>query len=191
MTITTGDSETTQIRVSLCFDLAFVHHGWIYERPIAQHARTTCKLRGVNLVAPHDVHDPNVLRQQIVGNDPAVATPPHSFSAHDGAAIITGERYQLVQPRSESVRRRVISIVSEGGDPPECVGRRRRSLFPVPQPAKSRQMSITYSSITERSGESIGVELRIRPRARDRTHIDKQIDAYLLEKSQKLVDRMC
>ena len=50
-------------------------------------------------------------------------------------------------------------------------------------------MSITYSRVTQRSGESIGVELRIGPRARDRTHIDEQIDAYLLEQSQKFGDR--
>ena len=50
-------------------------------------------------------------------------------------------------------------------------------------------MSITYSRITERSGESIAVKLRIRPRARDRTHIDEQIDVYLLEQRQEFVDR--
>ena len=44
-------------------------------------------------------------------------------------------------------------------------------------------MSIMYSRITERSGESIGVELRIGSRARDRTHINEQIDAYLLQQS--------
>jgi len=39
-------------------------------------------------------------------------------------------------------------------------------------------MSVRYPSAGERFGESIGVELRICPRARDRTHIDEQIDAY-------------
>ena len=42
-------------------------------------------------------------------------------------------------------------------------------------------MSITYSRVTQRSGESIDVELRICSRARDRTHINEQIDAYLLQ----------
>jgi hypothetical protein len=50
-------------------------------------------------------------------------------------------------------------------------------------------MPVTYPGATERFGESIGVELRIRPRARDRTHIDEQIGAYLLEQSQKFGDR--
>lgn len=59
----------------------------------------------------------------------------------------------------------------------------------MPQTAKSRQVSIGYPSTTERFGESIGVELRIRPRARDRTHIDEQIDAYLLEQIQEFADR--
>ena len=44
-------------------------------------------------------------------------------------------------------------------------------------------MSITYSRVTQRSGESIGVELRIGPGTRDRAHINEQIDAYLLQQS--------
>jgi hypothetical protein len=42
-------------------------------------------------------------------------------------------------------------------------------------------MSITYSRVSQRPGEGIGVELRIGSRARNRTHIDEQIDAYLLQ----------
>ena len=136
-----------------------------------------------------NVHDGNALRQQIVGNDAAVAAPPHSLSAHDGAAIVTRERSQIIQSGSESARCRVIGIVPERDDPPECIERWRRALFPVSQAAKSREMPVTYPSATERFGESIGVKLRIRPRARDRTHIDEQIDAYLLEQKQEFVNR--
>ena len=50
-------------------------------------------------------------------------------------------------------------------------------------------MPVTYLDATERFGESIGVKLRIRPRARDRTHVDEQVDAYLLDQSQKFGDR--
>ena len=127
----------SQSPVILCFDLLFLP-GRIYKRPIGQHVRARCKFRGVDLAAPHDVHDPNALRQQIVGNDAAVAAPPHSFSAHDGAAIVTGERSQLIQSGAESVRCRVIGIVPEGGDMPERIERSWRALLPVPQPAKSR-----------------------------------------------------
>ena len=59
----------------------------------------------------------------------------------------------------------------------------------MPQTAKNRQVPVTYPSATQRLGESIGVELRVRPRARNRTHIDQQIDAYLLEQSRKFGDR--
>ena len=119
-----------------CFDRLCC--GRIYERPVGQHMRAERKLRGIDLTAPHDVHDRNALRQQIVGNDAAVATPPHGFSTHDRAATVTGERSELVQSCSESVRCRVIGIVPEGGDMPERIERSWRPLFPVPQPAKSR-----------------------------------------------------
>ena len=102
----------------LCFGIFFLH-GWIHKRPIGQHARARRKLRRIDLVAPHDVHYRNFLRQKIVRNDAAVAAPPHSFRAHDGAAIVAGERSQLVQSGSECFSCGVIGIVPEGGDPPE------------------------------------------------------------------------
>ena len=110
----------------------------IRERSIGLRTRTRCNLGGVDLVESHDVHDRNALRQQIVGNDAAVATPPYGFGTHDRAAIVTGERSQLVQSCSESVRCGVIGIVPEGGDMPERIKRSWRPLFPVPQPAKNR-----------------------------------------------------
>jgi hypothetical protein len=45
-----------------------------------------------DLVVPHDVRHRNPFRQQVVGDDAAVAAPPHSFSTHNGAAIVTRER---------------------------------------------------------------------------------------------------
>ena len=101
----------------------------IHNRSVGQRLRARCQLRGVDLIAPHDVHYRNSLCQQIVGNDAAVAAPPHGFSAHDGAAIVAGQRSQLIQSGSESVRCRVIGIVPEGGDPPECIERWRRAFF--------------------------------------------------------------
>ena len=124
--------------------------------------------------------------QQIVGNDTTMAAPPHSFSTHDGAAIVAGERSQLIQSGAECFSCRVIRIVSEGGDLPECIERWHRTLFPVSQTAKSRQMLVGYPSGGERFRESIGVELRVRPRAWDRPHVDDQIHRDLLEQSQNL-----
>jgi hypothetical protein len=59
----------------------------------------------------------------------------------------------------------------------------------VPQTAKGRQMTVGDPSIQERFRESISVELRIRPRARDRAHIDEQVHGHLPEQSYKFFDR--
>lgn len=196
---TAGGSETTQIvgrreRCDLpggssCWRKDFFPRGRIYKRPVRPHTRAGRKLRGVDLVEPHDVHHRSALRQQVVGNDTTMAAPPHRFSAHDRAAIVAAQRSQLIQSASECFSCRVIGIVSEGSDLPERIERWCRALFPVPQTAKNRQMSVGYSSAGERFGESLGVELRSCRRARDRTHIDEQIDGYLLEQSQEFADR--
>src|SRR6185437_11150891 len=111
----------SQVSSVFGFDRLFCSR--IYERPVGQHMRAGRKLRGIDLTGPHDVHDRNALRQQIVGNDAAVATPPHGFSTHDRAAIVAGERSQLVQSCPESVRCRVIGIVPKGDDMPERIER--------------------------------------------------------------------
>jgi hypothetical protein len=49
-------------------------------------------------------------------------------------------------------------------------------------------MAVGDPSVNERCRESIGVELRIRPRARDRAHIDEQIHGHLPEQSDELGD---
>jgi len=130
----------------------------------------------------------NPFRQQVVGDDAAVAAPPHSFRTHNGAAIVTGERSQFVQSRSERVRCRVIGVVSKSRDSPERIGRWRRSLYSVAQTAQGGQMTVRDPSVNENFRESIGVELRIRPRARDRAHIDEQIHGHLPEQSYKFGD---
>jgi hypothetical protein len=112
--------------------------GRIYERPIGQHTRAGRKLRGIHLTAPHEVHDWNALGQKIVRNDAAVATPPYGFGTHDRAAIVTGERSQLVQSCSESVRCRVIGVVPESGNLPERIERSWRPFCPVTQSPKIR-----------------------------------------------------
>ena len=137
-------------RSIFCFGRVF--DGWINERPVRLHTGARRKLCRIDLVVPHDVHDRNTLHQEIVCNDAPVAAPPHSFGAHDGAAIVTGKRSQLIQSGSESIRSRVIGIVPEGGNLPECVDRRWRSLFQMPPSAKSRQLPIAYSGISESFG---------------------------------------
>jgi hypothetical protein len=54
------------------------------------------------------------------------------------------------------------------------------------KPPKGGQVSISYPGDTERFREDFCVELRVPPRARDRTHIDQQINRYLPEQVQKL-----
>jgi hypothetical protein len=58
----------------------------------------------------------------------------------------------------------------------------------VAQTAKRGQMTIRDPSVNEHFRESIGVELGIRPRARDRAHIDEQIHGHLPEQSHKFGD---
>jgi len=50
-------------------------------------------------------------------------------------------------------------------------------------------MPVGYPDLEECLRERISVELRVCPRARDRAHIDEQINGHLLKQSHKFADR--
>ena len=119
---------------------------------------------------PHDVRHRNPFRQQVVGDDAAVAAPPHSFGTHNGAAMVPGERSKFVQSPSERVSCRVIGVVSESRDPPERIGRWHRSRGSVAQTAKGGQMTVRDPSVNERSGRASALNCGfVRERGIERT----------------------
>lgn len=100
-----------------------------------------------------------------------------------------GECSQFVQSHPERVGCRVIGVVSECRDPPQRIGRWRRSLCAMAKTAESGQMMVGNSNVCEGVAEGIGVELRVGPRTGDRAHINDQIDRSLPEQGYKFGDR--
>jgi hypothetical protein len=72
-----------------CFDLL---RRWMYGRPAGRRSHARRELCEVDLIESDDVRHPNPFRQQVIGDDAAVAAPPNSFDTHNGAAMATSER---------------------------------------------------------------------------------------------------
>ena len=117
--------------------------GRIEQHSAGPYLRAGRELCGINLAGPHNVLDRKSLGQQIVGDDAAVAAPPHGFGAHDGAAIVAGERFQFFQSHVECSSRRVVGIIAKPRDLPEHVRRRCRSLLSMTPAAKSGQEAVS------------------------------------------------
>jgi len=135
------------------------------------------------------VADRDALGQQVVGHEPAMATPPHRLGAHDRAAMLIGQRAQLREPGTKRLGHRVIGVIAEGVVAPERVRRLGRAFRVMPQPAERPDVTITDAGRCERLRQRVGVELRVGARARHRTHIDEQIDPRLSQQVDKLGGR--
>ena len=87
----------------------------------------------LNLPWPHNVEHALSRRQQIVGNDPAMAAPPEALCTHDGARASARERLQAIEPTPERLARRVVGIVVKTLVLPKRIGGGR--YLPLPAAA--------------------------------------------------------
>src|SRR2546430_16095353 len=108
------------------------------------------------------------LRQQVVGNDAAVAPPPQDFGTHHGTTLTPRQSFQLVESSTEGFACGVICVIAERLVPPERVRRWRLVLAALAPAAERTQMPVRHPGFGERSAYDMRVELRSRPRARNR-----------------------
>ena len=63
--------------------------------------------------AAHQVEDIASAKQQVIGDDPSVAAPPHRFGAHDRRGPFGGHPVELVETIAERSRQRIVRIIVE------------------------------------------------------------------------------
>jgi hypothetical protein len=148
---------------------------------VRQYDRARRESRGRHLARPHDVLHRNAAGHEAIGDDTAMAPPPHGLGAHDRAAMRARNGEQLLQAGAERIGLRVVGIVAEGQDTPEHI-RRWRCTFAMMTPAAERdQMQITDARGGERVRQRVDVELWHRARARNRAHVHQEIDIDMPE----------
>lgn len=158
----------------------------ISQPAVVHHLGTGSQRRWRRSVRAHDVLHRDVPNQQVVGDDAPVTPPPHRFSTHDGAAMLASQPKELIKPRPKRGGLRIVSVVAEGCDTPECVGRGRCVPAMVTSAPKGGQMSVTHAVGRERLGEGVALELRIGMRARDRSHVGDQLHVELSEQRHEV-----
>jgi len=128
-------------------------------------------------------------REQVIGDDPAVAAPPHRLGAHDRDRLTLRDREKLVEAGVELRRQRVVGVVAERRDLPGIVGECGRFLGLAAPAAERRDRGV--SDRRDRGAEDVAVELRVRARSPDRADIDERGDVVGTEHLGELVDRSC
>lgn len=144
---------------------------------------------GFDLAGAEDVADGHAPRQQVVGDDAPVATPPHGFRTHERAAPGRGAIHQILQPLPEGRAARVRRISGEAGVGPEILGRRAVEFGFRAAPAQRRQVPVVDSMRIEHPGQRIRVVLWKAARAGQAAHIHDAFDARFRQQAHELVER--
>jgi hypothetical protein len=109
----------------------------------------------------------------MIGDDPAVAAPPHRLGAHDRGRLAAREREQLGEAVAKLGGERVVRVVLERRDSPRVVRERGRLLGLAAAAAERGERGVRDVALRERLADRGLVELRIRARAADRADVDE------------------
>ena len=145
--------------------------------------------RRLDAILAHQVKDRAAAHQQIVGNDPAVTTPPHRFGAHDRGRPLVGEARELVEPFGKGIGQRIIGVIVEAAVLPEAIHFRRDVMGAAPKPAEPSDPVVADLPFGERARKRVGIILGVGARARDGAHIDDQLDRAGTKELDELGDR--
>ena len=116
--------------------------GGIDDGPVATHDRARCQVCLIDVRSPEDVHHALSRREEIVGDDPPVATPPDGFRAHDRASVLSALLSKSRQAQCERRRQRVVGVIPKATHPPICVKRELSVACSAPKATKFGNMLI-------------------------------------------------
>jgi len=138
----------------------------IDDRPVRLNSGTGSEACRFQTTPSHDMEYRFSLRDQIIGNNPPVAAPPHGFRTHDRAASSGPLVEQVFETRPERRRERVVGVVVETLVRPETVDVPRQPFaFPAQAP-QGCHMLIGNAAGCQGRWQSLLVELRIGSRSR-------------------------
>ena len=94
----------------------------IEHRPIVANDGASCQARQIDIRFSENMHHLLACGQKIVGDDPAVATPPDRFGAHDDASLLRAAFPQPRQTGSEWRRQGIVCVVAKAAHSPIGIG---------------------------------------------------------------------
>ena len=93
------------------------------------------------------------LAEQVIGDDPSMASPPDRLGAHDRTAVSGAQRLELGEPGGKGLGQRIIRIVAEAANPPIPVRRRLDAPRLSSEPAKRGNMFVADLPWGQRLGK--------------------------------------
>jgi hypothetical protein len=127
---------------------------------------------------------------EVVGDNPSMAPPPHSLGTHDSTAPCVPGAPELLQTLPEFAAHRIISIIMKAFVHPETVHRPWDRTV-LAQPSELRDMHIAEIERGQTCGEHVPIVLRIPARARNCADVCDKLYLGFLQQSDEIGDRTC
>lgn len=158
----------------------------VYEEASPIHASEITQ--GVSRILPEtDMRDFETVRDQGIGDEPAVTAPPQCLGAHDGLPHRSRACFEIVQRGPELLRFHVVGVGAERLVPPRVV-----TAVLVRFPAATERFTppfIVHAGGRKGLSESVSGEVRVPPRAWEPPHVDEHLHTCSGENGDELFDR--
>src|SRR5690554_1563147 len=125
-------------------------------------------------------------RQQVVGDNSAVAAPPDSFGAHHGAAVFPAQPNKLIKASLKCFCKRVIGIIMETLILPEAVNRGISLLAFVSQAAELFNELVADIKRSKAQGQVVLIVLRVGARSGHMSYVCHMRDTGRLQQFHEL-----
>jgi hypothetical protein len=141
---------------------------------------------GLATRAAHDVLDADFADDERIRNQRAMAAPRNRFRAHDGTTLRSRE---LDEFREGRVKFWSLHIVRVSAKTVVAPARIDGIFFRVPQAAELFSVDVSDVSLTQGILERLRIELRIPPRARNRSDNNYAFHSVGIEQSEEFIER--
>lgn len=143
---------------------------------VAADNRAGRQARLLNVRGVEDVHDPFTGCNQIVRDDPSMASPPDSLGAHDRASALPASDQEPREAGGKVCGQGIVGIVVKALHPPAGIKMWLSAFHLSAMAAKFDNMLIADLDRCQCPGKVFTVKLGILTRRRGRSHIDKVLD---------------
>ena len=137
----------------------------------------------------HQVLDDESAREQVIGDDAPVASPPERFGTHDRAASHAAQLEKATEPDFERLGKRIVGIIVEAAILPEAVHMRCHQPGGGSQAAEFGDSFVTDPMRRQLVGQDIKIVLRIGARTRHASNVDYHVYSPSAEQRHESLDR--
>ena len=151
-------------------------------------AGSVAQFRRIDMPFAEDVCDGEVACEQLIGDDPAMAAPPHGLRTHEHTTRAFAPADEGLEVGSELLGEAVVGVVVEASVLPPGVGLEGHRATDWSTTSQTLETAQLDAHPREVGLKGVGVELGIPIRTRESADVDDDLGAGVREEIDELVE---